>query len=786
MKTSKIIKIISMMLAVLLLASCGAKKEVVIEETEPEIPEQIVQEYESNIGKLSINEVMPKNKATIMDDNGEFTDWVEIQNTSDETLDLTGWTINGGKKSTTLDGKTLDANQLLLIFLPISDDVTVFDPNGEIVDKCETGDKKSDQSLVKNPDGSFSLSKYPTPGLPNSAESFDYLQSQNSAESPVIISEVCVENFSYSYHDEYGYSDWIELKNISDESLDLSGWCITDNLDNPSQYVIPQTYIDPNEEIIIFCNNDVADDYSGTTRIAPFSLDSENERIYLINPNGEIADYTPLRDIPYGMSYGRIDGENGFFYMTETPGHDNVGDEDYKYARRVAESPVALSKDGVFEDVKKVSVELSSDNEIYYTTDGTIPTEESEKYTGPFEVEETCIVRAVSVQPGAIDSRPITLNYIINEGDNLPVVCVVADNQKEFRSMYENGQKEHEMAGVISYYGDNGTFTIGAGIKMHGFSTLVMPKKNLSFRFRGCYGQESLDFDVFEDGGVTNFTNLLLRAGGDQLETIVKNEVCINIAREVSDNVPAARNRYVVMYLNGKYNGIYSLTEKTNEQWYADLCGVDKSSVTMVEEPAYQGNIFYQEVQSVIYYEDMSKDENYEALCQVLDIDSLIDWTILQGFFANWDLMSGNLRYVKSTDTDGKWRLVLYDLDNGLTSGENCFVYTLGNYNTVSAFNTQLLKNANYKQKFLERSSQLLKGELTAERVWEEYEKLSAVIDKDAQKDETISYKSWLSHLEKEHDVLLEDYDWYVDCAKMITYACHLNNEQKIQWFGDF
>ena len=59
---------------------------------------------------------------------------------------------------------------------------------------------------------------------------------------------------------------------------------------------------------------------------------------------------------------------------------------------------------------------------------------------------------------------------------------------------------------------------------------------------------------------------------------------------------------------------------------------------------------------------DLSEPENYEEICRRLDVDSLIDWLILEGYFANDDLTFGNVRYCRSTENDGKWRLMFYDL----------------------------------------------------------------------------------------------------------------------------
>jgi len=156
--------------------------------------------------------------------------------------------------------------------------------------------------------------------------------------------------------------------------------------------------------------------------------------------------------------------------------------------------------------------------------------------------------------------------------------------------------------------------------------------------------------------------------------------------------------------------------------------------VIINEEPCYDGSEFFNEVLKLVFYEKIEEPENYSKLCEILDTDSLIDWTILEGFYGNWDLQSGNIRYVKSTEGDGKWRLVLYDLDNALWSAGNCFDYVLRYTNQVSAMNERLMKVDDYRDRFIERASAALKNELTAERVWEEFERESALIDEEDKK----------------------------------------------------
>ena len=82
--------------------------------------------------------------------------------------------------------------------------------------------------------------------------------------------------------------------------------------------------------------------------------------------------------------------------------------------------------------------------------------------------------------PGALPSRILTLNYFIGEKFSLPVLSLVTDDKYAFQTMYSTGRKEVECTGNVSWYEEDGSFSIPCGVKMHGDTSLIMQKKNLS------------------------------------------------------------------------------------------------------------------------------------------------------------------------------------------------------------------------------------------------------------------------------------------------------------------
>ncbi|MBQ8076516.1 MAG: CotH kinase family protein, partial [Oscillospiraceae bacterium] len=491
-----------------------------------------------------------------------------------------------------------------------------------------------------------------------------------------------------------------------------------------------------------------------------------------------LVDYVSLHEIPYKGTYGRVPGREGFFYLyQETPGTENSSGE-----RRVAEAPALEGRDGIFESVSSVTAVLTGNGVIHYTLDGSLPTAYSPVYSGPISLTATTVLRAVSTEPGAMPSRSATFTYLINEGHTLPVVSLVSDDRNSFQDMYSAGIKGMELPGSIAYYEEENSFSLGCGIKMHGDTSLVLPKKNMSVRFRGSYGRERLEYDLF-GGGVCSFSNLLLRAGQDQSNTIVRNEACYSLAAEFTKNVATERFQYCVLYVNGAYNGIYALMEKPNEDFYATRQGIDKKDVEMEEASVFHGSL-YNDAFSLLY-NDMQKKEAFQQVAAVLDLDSLIDWSILEGYFGNYDLAEGNLRYARNAADNEKWQLILYDLDCAFFSQDYCMSNVFVYGNQVSTVNTALLANATYRTMFLSRAGEAFRTVLTQENVCSRLDELSAVVGPEVERDSAFSemnFSSWQSHLHSLRDKIRSG--WTANCVETICSYCNVTPEERELYFS--
>ena len=98
----------------------------------------------------------------------------------------------------------------------------------------------------------------PTPGMPNTKANYDAWQKTLKNDSPLQIHEVCVYNIGSAAEWRVRDSDWVELKNVSDEVLELSDYCLSDDRDELALWQFPAKQLMPGALYLVRC-----DDLSG-------------------------------------------------------------------------------------------------------------------------------------------------------------------------------------------------------------------------------------------------------------------------------------------------------------------------------------------------------------------------------------------------------------------------------------------------------------------------------------------------------------------------------------------
>jgi hypothetical protein len=126
-------------------------------------------------------------------------------------------------------------------------------------------------------------------------------------------------------NDPNSFEDWIELYNASENTIDLSGMYITDDLTNPTKWLIPAGISIPSGGYLLFWADN--DDEEGSTH-TNFNLNKDGEDIGLFDTDTKgniIIDTISFGDQSMDISYGRENdgGEAWVFFESSTPGYSN-------------------------------------------------------------------------------------------------------------------------------------------------------------------------------------------------------------------------------------------------------------------------------------------------------------------------------------------------------------------------------------------------------------------------------------------------------------------------------
>lgn len=702
---------------------------------------------------IHITEVMADNVSTMIAP-GVIADWIELTNDSEVPQDLTGWWLSDneenpqkwcipsltipscGRVIIACDGLDMSSYGLLHTSFSLSrfgETLTLSSPNGVVMDTFVYGESSPDASYIYGSDGEPEETDMITPGFENTASGFLAYQETLIMPSSLCISEVMTANDNYLQQRDNKYYDWVEVYNNTSSDIDLSDYYLSDALDDLTRYRLPAVILP-------------ADSYYTIVLVdGTLGLNAQEDWLYL-SRNGEILDLMHMKGIPYRHSFGRSKSEGGFFYFASpTPGDKN--DSGF---RTITSSPTASKDPGIYNDIESITLTLSGPGKIYYTTDGSWPSIYDTLYEEPIELTKTTVIRAICVQEGCLKSDTITLPYFINENHTLPVVSLTLNNSDLYGSsgIITYAYSDMEKYANVGFYNTDGTsFNLDCGVTLFGsMSRETNPKKSFKLLFRPRYGASSVHYDLYDNPEISEFHSLVLRNGQDYPISFIREEMMTTLVQDCSDTLMTTQTRYVILYLNGKYYGIFALKEAFSTNYYASHTGYPEETcrcVRVIDVFEKTPDLY----QLMVWAEknDLSDPENYAYMTENLEVSSLIDWIIFEAYCANNDILN-NVRYLHSSE-DGKWRYAFYDLDW-------CMYYhtTAGDPLQVgqqfSMIPRAMMENPEFKDQFLTRMAYLLQTTLSAENVINRIDELCESIAPEMERERA----TWGSNVEAWHN----------------------------------
>ncbi len=543
----------------------------------------------------------------------------------------------------------------------------------------------------------------------------------------VHLNEVMASNNSTIADEDGDFEDWIEIYNSGDEPVNLSGFGLSDDYDNPFRWAFPDTSIAPGEFMLIWASNKNRQQ-PGAPLHTNFAISSSGEEVILTSPDGARIDELEPTEIPTDISLGRQpDGTGAWVYFDEpTPGASNTTQplEDILEPAQFSHQPGFYSS--------SFSLELSHPEEgvtLHYTLDGSTPTTESPIYTQPIQIQDRSpepndistipttnvtdwrefrlpppginkgnSVRVLAVKNGYKPAVSTGTFFVFPEGantHNIAVISINTDRENLFdhergimvpgvnhqEGVHHTGNYaergiEWEREAAIEFFDEGGElrFAQNVGLRIHGGFSRRWAQKSFRVYARSEYGESRINYQIFPDQEYDSYNRLLLRnSGNDFARTTLRDAIAHRLVRHLSFDTQAYRP--AVVYINGEYWGIKNIRERFDRHYLARKHGVDPDRLDILTgrwDVKEGDNDAYASLWYILRNHSMADPERFQVVSDRMDIDNFLDYYSAQIYFVNTDWPHNNIDYWRVRQAldpdapaphDGRFRWLFYDID---------------------------------------------------------------------------------------------------------------------------
>lgn len=435
----------------------------------------------NGVAQIIINELSASNTSTIFDEDGDTPDWIELLNTSDESVLLSEYYLSDKRDDAflyQLPQVTLGPGQLILLFasdknrrggqifwetvVRAGDQTKYIIPNSSVSDQWVTpefddsnwsdgifgigyGDDDDSTTVPGGTISVFSRTSFTiqdTSTIEQILLHLDYddgyiayingveIHRENiTGDSPVPYNRVTntYTEPKLAYGEELPQIDLGEFIDLLNEGENTLAIQLHNSGSNSSDLtLIPFLSIGSSQEIAE--SRGVAEETGLSPQVinnahTNFKLSSDGETVYLSDISPVTIDsltYPALKaDESYGIS--AIDNEPYIFTIT-TPGRAN----NFEGFTTRSTPPVISNRGGFYQNEVSISLlDPSFGNYTFFTDDGSTPTR-SDELIGDrsITINETKTLKFRTFEPDGIPSDVVVETYFINENHDLPVVSV--------------------------------------------------------------------------------------------------------------------------------------------------------------------------------------------------------------------------------------------------------------------------------------------------------------------------------------------------------------------------
>ena len=413
---------------------------------------------------------------------------------------------------------------------------------------------------------------------------------------------------------------------------------------------------------------------------AGFKLSKKGGSLYLVNADTAIVDSVSYPELPLGKTWSYA---NGWGYADPSP-YGYTGNT-LAYTREDNIDTLLFPPSGFY--TEPFVLNLESTNNAVCETGGKLPSEET-VFQKSILINKTTVIRCAKIAPQSLPSDVVTRTYVFESAPAVPAVFLAADPNSLFdpdtgiyvEGPYAQSKEPHYGANywldkeipvtveLMEPGTDAPAFAKNAGLKIFGNYSRQKDKKSVAITFREKYGDSHLKYPLFPEFPELNkFKVFLLRNNGSNCgNDYIRDRLASSVSEGLG--VDYQRGRFAVVYYNGEYFGIHSIRERSTADYFETHYGLDPDKIDLLkaDNAVSAGSaVDYVALMDWLESNNLDDEENYSYIASQIDVDNFINYMHTELFANNRDWPANNLKKWRSTSPKTLWKWFLYDLDFG-------------------------------------------------------------------------------------------------------------------------
>ena len=308
----------------------------------------------------------------------------------------------------------------------------------------------------------------------------------------------------------------------------------------------------------------------------------------------------------------------------------------------------------------------------------------------------------------------------------------------EPRNRTGNYSEDRKVSGYLEYFTEEGNCVMENKVTMRicgnisrgsGMKSLTVyawgDNQNGVFQYP-VFGTDCVDV---HGNTVSEFTSLRLRNfGNDWRRSKFRDALGQSLVTEL--NMGTQGYQPCILLLNGEYFGLCEIRENRDEKFFWNHFGIAEGNLERVKIPDIgkvketDAQREFLELVEYIRTTDLSIRENYDYVESVLDIEQFLDYVLIQLYLQNLDWLKNNCDFFRaavpvegSEREDGRWRVILYDVDYAINyEQENNYKTFFESEEYCAVMMRGLLENEACRERFVQRFEELMAEAFETER----------------------------------------------------------------------